>query len=892
LKYYKNDGSGNFSLYLTHQSPGFDGAATCAITTDFDKDGDFDLVVGTDNWNYNPGVDIGGQCFYFRNSGGDFVRMWKADNRPTFYDIDYGVHLDYDRDGDDDFLIADTDFDSPNVGGDQPAAFFLFMNNLADVYNLEGTALSLDVSSALNPQQYALTKVQLTNIEQQVVGGSSAGLAVAIYVSNNDGTNWEFYDRFEGLDIQNYTNHHVHTFKHYGSKLRWKAVLTAEDDNIPNYPNSSYETPRIDQIDFEYTYVERREYSRTSVAATVSTLAGDNIKLIIGGTFYYPGWQGHLRAYNVNEMAALDSGYTELRTVTRPDLSQPSGREIVAEGVEILWDAGVELDLRSPDSRNIYTALPTGIGNGQLRVDFSSANEPVLGPLLDDVNSDNVGLIDFVRGEGRYWKLGDINHSNPVVVGPPNGEPALKGAGYEGFVTTWENRPKVLYVGANDGMLHCFSLQTGEELWGFIPYNLLPKLKNMWAVDVASADRYFLRDVYVDGSPAVADVQIGGNWKTVLVCGQGPGKGSIIGGGRAGNYYFALAVTDPTDPQPLWEISDDTMGESWSIPVIGKIDKNGDTWVAFMGSGYDNYADDVIGNRLYAVELETGNIFWKFDAGEVDTIADRGFTWNIQNTIPGSPSLVDSDKNGMVNSVYVPDLDGRLWKVDVTIPFVNVDSWNAEVLYVDSNNFPIISKPAVWVNPMVQGAVPRLFFGTGGDDDAPDDANYSFVALQDNEAADQVDRVEWYLGDPAILNLPAEKQVGVLGFGEKVWADPKIGDFIVYFNTLTGSIESVDPCENIAGIGKLYGRFIISKAGTVVGGSAFRSAGGNVESLTLSIKTRSAVTLGEQSATESGTRKRDVYIQEYDSTIQKLEQVTGGLLKIKSWREIYQIIKN
>ena len=253
--------------------------------------------------------------------------------------------------------------------------------------------------------------------------------------------------------------------------------------------------------------------------------------------------------------------------------------------------------------------------------------------------------------------------------------------------------------------------------------------------------------------------------------------------------------------------------------------------------------------------------------------------------------MVDSDLNGMVNSVYVPDLDGRVWKVDVTIPFVDIDSWSAEVLYADSNNYSIISKPEVWVNPMVQGAVPRIFFGTGGDDNAPNDANYSFVALLDNEAADQADRVEWYLGDPDILNLPAEKQVGVLGFGEKVWADPKIGDFIVYFNTLTGSIESVDPCENIAGIGKLYGRFIVSKAGTVVGGSAFRTAGGNVESLTLSIKTRSAVTLGEQSATESGIRKRDVYIQEYDSTIQKLEQVTGGLLKIRSWREIYRIIK-
>lgn len=893
LKYYKNDGSGNFSLYLTYQEPEFYGASSCAITADFDKDGDFDLVVGSDNWNYDNdgvgdsynGTGNGGKCYYFRNSGGDFVRSWMYDGRsaiPEVYDFDLAVYFDYDQDGDDDFLIAD---------GNHAERYYLFINNLADVYNLEGTALSLNVSSILNPQEHAITKVQLTNIDQQVIGGPSLGLAVTIFVSNNDGANWEFYTRFEGPDIQNRSNLHVHTFKHYGSKLRWKAILTAEDDNIPNYPNSSYETPRIDQVDFEYTYVARREYSRTSVAATVSTEAG-NIKLIIGGTFYYPGWQGHLRAYNVSEMAPLESSYTELRTITRPDLSQPSGREIVAEGVEILWDAGVELDLRNPNTRDIYTALPSGNGNGQVRVDFVQQNEALLAPLLDDVNSNNAGLINFVRGEGRYWKLGDINHSNPVVVGPPDGDPALKGAGYEDFMTAWSDRPKVLYVGANDGMLHCFSLLTGEELWGFIPYNLLPKLKNMWAVDVASADRYFLRDFYVDGSPAVADVQIGGDWKTILICGQGPGKGSVVGGGITGNYYFALDITDPSNPQPLWEITHDTMGESWSIPVIGKIDKGGETWAAFMGSGYDNYSDGVIGNRFYAVDLETGNIFWMFNAGEVDTIVDRGFTWNIQNTIPGSPSIVDTDKNGTANTIYVPDLDGRVWKVDVTIPFLNIDSWDAEVLYLDSLNYPIISKPEVWVNPMVSGSVPRIFFGTGGDDNAPDDALYSFVALLDNEAVSQDERVEWYLGDPDILNLPAEKQVGVLGFGEKVWADPKIGDFIVYFNTLTGSIESVDPCENIAGIGKLYGRFIVSKAGTVVGGSAFRSAGGNVESLTLSIKTRSAVTLGEQGATQSGTRKRDVYIQEYDSTIQKLEQPTGGLVKVKSWREIYQIIKN
>jgi hypothetical protein len=332
------------------------------------------------------------------------------------------------------------------------------------------------------------------------------------------------------------------------------------------------------------------------------------------------------------------------------------------------------------------------------------------------------------------------------------------------------------------------------------------------------------------------------------------------------------------------------MGETWSVPTIGKIDKDGgDVWAAFVGSGYDNYADDTIGNRFYALDVETGSVFWMFHAGEVDTTAANG--WNIQNTIPGSPSSADTDTNGYLDRVFVPDLDGRVWKIDTSIPFADIGSWSAEVLYEDAHNYPIVTKPEVWLNPNSPVPMARLYFGTGGDDQAPDAATYSFIALMDNEEPNQADRVEWFLGDPADLGLDPDKQVGVLGVGEKVWSDPQIGDYIVYFNTLTGSIESVDPCANIEGIGKLYGRFVVSRAGSVVGSSAFRTAGGNVESLDLSIKTRSAVTLGEKSQTETGTRKRDVYIQEYDSTIQKLEQVTGGLLKVKSWREIYQIIK-
>ncbi len=887
VRYYKNNGSNYFSLHASYQdSDGdthddeFDGAATVSICSDFDTDGDVDLIIGTDDWNYKPGYeDIGGQCYYFRNTDGEFEPRLIFDDRPTVFDFDLGAVLDYDQDGDIDFLIAD---------GNHSEMYYLFINELADVYNLQGTALSTNLTPHLDPDTQAITWVQMENLDQRVIGGSSDGLAIEYYVSNNGGRDWEFYARYEGAGIQNYAELPKHSFNHYGTQLKWKALLFAEEDEMEEYVGASFETPAIDRIAFIYTYVDRGEYSRTSVATTVMDEDNQEIKLILGGTFYFPGWQGHLRAYDVSNTAFENTSYSVLKTVTRPDMSSPTGREIVAEGVEIFWDAAELLDSRAPGDRKIYTALPEG--SGLNRADFTSANVNILGPILQDINGDNEGLIGFVRGEGRDWKLGDINHSNPLVIGPPEEAPAQMGEGYDVFKETWEDRKKVVYVGANDGMLHCFDLLTGEELWGFIPYNLLPRLNNMWRSDQATGTRYFARDVYVDGSPVAADVRIDTDgdgtqeWRTILICGHGPGKGSTVGGGL--NCYFALDVTDPYNPQPLWEFTHDTMGETWSVPSIGKILKKGEaTWVAFTGSGYDNIEGGKEGNYFYAVDLETGESFWELDTGEVDTTAVFGL--NIPNALPGSPSIIDIDQDGYADRVYFGDLEGRIWKIDVSNDFKNEGSWSGQVIYEDSKNYPIISKPAVWINPYSGESIPQLYFGTGGDDRAPSMVTYSFIALLDNGTPE----VQWFLGEPSILNLPEEKDTGDLGLGEKVWADPKVANSIVYFSTLTGSIESVDPCQNITGLGKLYARYIRASGGPPVGGTAFKMPAGPAESLNIAAKTRAAVTLGERARTQGGTRKREVHVQEYDSTIQTLEQPVGSILRVKSWREIYRIIR-
>ena len=136
-------------------------------------------------------------------------------------------------------------------------------------------------------------------------------------------------------------------------------------------------------------------------------------------------------------------------------------------GGSILWDAGAMLAARDQASRTIYTAMkPSGT---LVRFDFTEANANAMKSLLADPNGDAAGLIRFVRGEGRTWKLGDILHSSPVLIGPPSGDAVALGSSYQAFVTANAGRTPVVFVGANDGMLHCFDLATGTELWGFIP---------------------------------------------------------------------------------------------------------------------------------------------------------------------------------------------------------------------------------------------------------------------------------------------------------------------------------------------------------------------------------------------------------------------------------------
>ena len=123
---------------------------------------------------------------------------------------------------------------------------------------------------------------------------------------------------------------------------------------------------------------------------------------------------------------------------------------------------------------------------------------------------------------------------------PPSLDPPPD-ADYPAFVDENKDRRSMIWVGANDGMLHGIDTRLGKEVWAFIPFNLLPKLRALRSGQPLGDFRF-----YVDGSPKVADVKVGGEWRTYLVMGEGPG----------GTFYQTFDVTLPDMAQTVSPTSD------------------------------------------------------------------------------------------------------------------------------------------------------------------------------------------------------------------------------------------------------------------------------------------------------------------------------------------------
>lgn len=468
-------------------------------------------------------------------------------------------------------------------------------------------------------------------------------------------------------------------------------------------------------------------------------------------------WLGHLMAWDADKQTG----------VLAPDFAWDSGEQITEAG------RGV-----------VYTWTDSGLNPARKEFKVSDSSlYPFVNPLNEDIDGDSdvdeddaKTVINFTLfpeyDSGKYkgkralnvdiegtsypsWKLGDIYHSTPVVIG----EPAFlfKDNDYFSFYLANKNREMMIYVGTNDGMLHGFRNSDGREVFAIIPKNLLGKLKDLRSI----------HDFYVDASPKAYDVYFKGEskWKTVLISGQRGG----------GAYYFALDVTKPNDPKILWELTHSNMGDTWAKPDIGKIKDGGDTkFAAFLTGGFST--TDNKGNSLYIVDIETGTILKSFTVGD------------STNKIPAGVTTFDADEDGYIDYIYFGDIKGTLWKVDVRSTDKN--DWTLYEYFKPAGPKlrPIFYSPAVVKNNA--GKI-LIFFGTGNELGLTTLTNNYFYEIEDEGVTGK------------------ENWSKTLENGEKVLASPAVLNNVVYFTSWV-YLASGEFCG--AGEGRLWG-LKVSKLG-------------------------------------------------------------------------------
>ena len=594
--------------------------------------------------------------------------------------------------------------------------------------------------------------------------------------------------------------------------------------------------------------------SSSSVVANSAKL--DTGAAVYQGKFDTADWTGSLSMYPLgvsedkNGNGVLDAS------------EDTNGNGILDAGAigTALWNAAENIP--AFDSRNILTYNPAGTPKG---VTFECANLTAIQKTALGISNctsatdQGVWLLKYIRGDWSHeeknslrvdtdtirsataadrvfrnrthldkntfemlapdpWVLGDIVNSNPVYVSAENfGYDKLsgvEGTTYKAFVTSNAGRRKMVYVGANDGMLHGFDANSGKEVLAYVPNAVYDGFNEL-------SSPGYTHQYLVDGSPRVADAYFGGAWHTILVSTTGAG----------GKAVFGLDVTNPSSfggSNVLWEVSDtdsptasdlttDTTAlrgfernMGFTLPQASIVKMHNGSWAAIVANGYGSANNLAV---LYIINVQTGGII-----AAIDTKASSSGL--------STPIAVDTNDDRIVDAIYAGDLQGNMWKFDVSSS--NSNQWKVAYgttdtpapLFVacsnqsscDATRQPITAKPQSSKIGSGQSAGVMVYFGTGKyfettDNNVTGAQTQTFYGIWDNNSTvvksdlqNQTITAEVTAGGFSLrattkntVNYPTQKgwyldlikPSATTSDGERVVSTPLLRHGRIIFNTLT-----------------------------------------------------------------------------------------------------------
>ena len=430
-----------------------------------------------------------------------------------------------------------------------------------------------------------------------------------------------------------------------------------------------------------------------SIAAGAGSMAGaalsaSQLSATTGGATTYQGsydaatWSGDVVASRVNRV-----------TDDTPDLTS-------------LWSAAAKIAAQGSGGRRIVTLSPTdkskvaptpaelvatpflwGNLSATQKLDLSRTAE-----VPDGDSADGERVLNYLRGDRTYETtaassklyrqrgklLGDIVDSKVVYLGKPAGSYSDSyNPGYSQFKTDYAGRKPLIFVGANDGMLHAFDASetsdAGKEVFALVPHSVFRGPDNNPEVSgiQALARKTYSHRYYMNATPEIRDVDIartGGklssfspslasDWRTLLVAGQGKG----------GHSFVAMDVTSISSTvsesdiagRVLWEFTHPDMGFSFGRPLIAKTARWG--WVVVLTGGYNNVNGTKPGQgAIFVLNAKTGALLGSAPiyTGSGTALSPAGLA-QIEGYTP-------SYQDYTLDYVYGGDLDGNLWRFDFT----------------------------------------------------------------------------------------------------------------------------------------------------------------------------------------------------------------------------------